>query len=106
MHRFQPRNPGRPKGSRNKLGEDFIAALAADFAEHGKCVIQGGTGASRYRYLPTLDAPRGPGWDPKSIQRYREMFRVAGDYFFNQPGVQRVTARTRADKGNGWNRGC
>lgn len=27
--------PGRPKGSRNKLGEDFIQALADDFAEHG-----------------------------------------------------------------------
>jgi hypothetical protein len=28
-HRFKPGNPGRPKGSRNKLGEDFIQALAA-----------------------------------------------------------------------------
>ena len=33
------------------------------------------------------------------MHRYREMFRVAGDYSFNQLGVQRVTARTRADKG-------
>ena len=32
------------------------------------------------------------------MHRYREMFRVAGDYCFNQLGVQRVTARTRADK--------
>jgi hypothetical protein len=24
---FQPGNPGRPKGSRNKLSEDFVAAL-------------------------------------------------------------------------------
>lgn len=30
------RNPkGRPKGSRNKLNEDFIVALCAHFAEHG-----------------------------------------------------------------------
>lgn len=29
-------NPnGRPKGSRNKLGEEFIAAVAADFERHG-----------------------------------------------------------------------
>ncbi len=26
---------GRPKGSRNKLGEQFLEALAQDFAEHG-----------------------------------------------------------------------
>jgi hypothetical protein len=30
---------GRPKGSRNKLGEDFISALAADFEEHGVATI-------------------------------------------------------------------
>ena len=34
-------NPkGRPLGSRNKLGEDFIAALAADFELHGVAVVQ------------------------------------------------------------------
>jgi hypothetical protein len=30
---------GRPKGSRNKLGEHFIAALCADFEAHGVDVI-------------------------------------------------------------------
>lgn len=38
--RFQPGNPGRPKGSRNKLGEDFIRALHEDFQEHGVVAIQ------------------------------------------------------------------
>ena|ERR1043165_4055201 len=41
--RFKPgqvANPkGRPKGSRNKLGEAFLAALHADFEEHGVAVI-------------------------------------------------------------------
>jgi hypothetical protein len=32
--------PGRPKGSRNKLEEDFLSALAADFEQHGEAVIQ------------------------------------------------------------------
>jgi hypothetical protein len=30
---------GRPKGSRSKLGEDFLAAMQADFAKHGPAVI-------------------------------------------------------------------
>lgn len=35
------RNPsGRPKGTRNKLGEAFIKALHADFEEHGPKVIE------------------------------------------------------------------
>lgn len=34
------RNPaGRPKGSRNKLGEDFIAAIYADFQKDGATAI-------------------------------------------------------------------
>ena len=37
----QSGNPkGRPKGSRHKLCEDFIKALAEDFAEHGVEVIK------------------------------------------------------------------
>lgn len=36
---FEPGNPGRPKGSRNKLGEAFIEAMHDDFLEHGKVVI-------------------------------------------------------------------
>lgn len=37
----QSGNPlGRPKGSRNKLGEAFIEALHNDFQEHGVAAIQ------------------------------------------------------------------
>lgn len=36
----QSGNPaGRPKGSRNKLGEEFIATLYADFLDHGEAAI-------------------------------------------------------------------
>ncbi|WP_042777811.1 hypothetical protein [Sinorhizobium fredii] len=38
-HQFKPGNPGRPKGSRNKLGEAFLEAMHADFEEHGTEVI-------------------------------------------------------------------
>ena len=34
-----PVSPGRPKGSRNKLGEAFIEALKDDFEAHGKQAI-------------------------------------------------------------------
>jgi hypothetical protein len=34
-------NPlGRPKGSKNKLSEDFISALSRDFEQHGTSVIE------------------------------------------------------------------
>lgn len=37
----QSGNPlGRPKGTRNKLAEDFVRELQADFQEHGKAAIQ------------------------------------------------------------------
>lgn len=36
----QSGNPnGRPKGSKNKLSEDFIRALAKDFEDHGEQAI-------------------------------------------------------------------
>lgn len=36
----QSGNPaGRPKGSRNKLSEDLIGAISADFKAHGKAAI-------------------------------------------------------------------
>jgi hypothetical protein len=38
-HQFKPGNPGRPKGSRNKLGEAFVQALHDDFQTHGVSVI-------------------------------------------------------------------
>ena len=35
-----PGGPGRPKGSKHKLSEAFVAALAQDFDEHGADAIR------------------------------------------------------------------
>lgn len=37
---FKPGNPGRPKGSRNKLGEAFLADMLADWEVNGKAAIE------------------------------------------------------------------
>ena len=37
---FAQGNPGRPKGSRNKLGEVFVKALLDDFSKHGIATIE------------------------------------------------------------------
>ena len=40
FQRGSPGGPGRPKGSKNKLCEDFLAALAEGFKKHGPDVIE------------------------------------------------------------------
>ena len=35
-----PGGPGRPKGSKNKLSENFLHALAEDFKKNGKKAIE------------------------------------------------------------------
>ena len=53
---FQPGNPGRPKGSRNKLGEAFIAALHDDFQEHGVEAIEIVRATEPAQYLKVIAA--------------------------------------------------
>jgi hypothetical protein len=55
--RFLPGNSGyggRPKGSRNKLGESFIAALAEDFEAHGAKAIQECRKKAPHKYLSVI----------------------------------------------------
>lgn len=37
--KFAPGNPGKPKGARTKLGEQFLSALQEDFQDHGAAAI-------------------------------------------------------------------
>ena len=51
----QSGNPaGRPKGSRNKLGHDFITALAKDFEAHGEAAIQVARETEPVQYLKVI----------------------------------------------------
>jgi hypothetical protein len=47
---------GRPKGSRNKLSEEFIAALCEDFELHGEAVIETGRKTRPADYLRIVAA--------------------------------------------------
>lgn len=57
-HLFGPGNNanprGRPKGSRNRLGEEFVAALRADFEKHGVDVIEKVRVDAPARYLAVI----------------------------------------------------
>jgi len=51
----QSGNPaGREKGSRNKLGEDFVAAMQKDFAEHGEKTIERARNSDPVAYLNVI----------------------------------------------------
>lgn len=45
---------GRPKGSRNKLGEDFLAALQEDFSANGVAAITKVRQARPHEYLKII----------------------------------------------------
>ena len=49
-----PGGPGRPKGSRHKLGEDFLAALLNDFQENGVAAIAAAREQNPSGYLKTI----------------------------------------------------
>ena len=66
--------PGRPRGSRNKLGEDFIEALFCDWLEHGTSVIETVRQERPHEYLKLV-----AGLIPKQIEIPRGAFDDVSD---------------------------
>lgn len=99
----QSGNPaGRPKGSRNKLGEDFLRALSDDFDKHGVAAIQKVREDRPQDYIKVIASLL-----PKEIkikdereltdeeldQRLRELAAVLGDYLGAEVGVAERASR-------------
>lgn len=82
----QSGNPaGRAKGTRNKLGEDFLHALCEDFATHGKEVIIKVREEKPDQYLKVVASLM-----PKEIDASDRMLDALGEL------LSRVDGRTRA----------
>jgi hypothetical protein len=60
---------GRPRGSRNKLGEDFLEALQIDFAQHGIDTIAKVRAERPHEYLKIVASLL-----PKQIEVPRDVF--------------------------------
>jgi len=87
-HLFQPGksgNPaGRPKGSRTKLGEAFIAAMYDDFQEHGVEVIEAVRTEKPDQYLKVVASIL-----PKEIEAGEKLSDTLTDI------LERIDGRTR-----------
>jgi hypothetical protein len=87
------RNPaGRPKGSRNKLSEAFLAAMADDFLQHGEGVIQKVRETRPHDYLRVIAATLPKQFEmapPKSAEELTdaELTAIIRDGEKNQQGL-------------------
>lgn len=94
--RFLPGFGGRPKGARNKLGEDFIKALADDFDANGPQTIARVREERPQDYLKVIASLL-----PKEIKltderelsddeldrRIRDLASILGDYIGTESGT-------------------
>ena len=93
---------GRPKGSRNKLGEDFIRALHEDFEQHGVNAIVQVREERPQDYIKVIASLL-----PKEIKltdereltddelnrRIRDLASVLGDYLNGEAGLPEAVTR-------------
>jgi hypothetical protein len=87
---FKPGEGGRPKGSRNKLGEAFISALQADFREHGDEAIRRTREEKPAEYIKVL-----AGILPKEIEIRRPLEDLSDDELVN--AIELIRASIGAD---------
>jgi Family of unknown function (DUF5681) len=103
-------NPaGRPKGSRNKFGEEFIAAVAQDWADHGSEVLARVRKASPATYLRTvarlvpqhLAVTHDDDWSTMTDKELREELQQSMAEMLDEMGMAKearaVRARVRDD---------
>ena len=88
-----PGGPGRPKGSRHKLSEDFLAALLDDFNENGVAAIAAAREQNPSAYLKTIAMIV-----PKSLEvDISEPFAETFERFIRGIGVSKRGAAARDD---------
>lgn len=99
-YQFQPGqsgNPaGRPRGSRNRLGEDFIKALRADFEEHGVKAIADVRKTRPHEYLKVV-----AGLLPKEVKLdVGPLDEIADDELAAIVAAARAAVRAAAEAGS------
>ena len=86
---------GRPKGSRNRLGEDFLRALTDDFEQHGVEAIEAVRLESPKDYLKVIASllPRGVELDvmvDASPELRAELAQFTQDYLLVKEAMKRL----------------
>jgi hypothetical protein len=79
-----PKSPGRPKGARSKLGEEFLKALLADFKQNGAVVISTVRKEKPDQYLKVVASIL-----PKEIEAGEETINILAEL------LARIDGRTR-----------
>lgn len=87
-----PGGPGRPPGARNKLGEQFLGALADDFERNGREAIEAARQADPVAYLRMIASLM-----PKALEAHLTAsvsFRDALEELEERVRPHRVTGRS------------
>jgi hypothetical protein len=79
-----PKSPGRPKGARSKLGEEFLKAMLADFEQNGAVVISTVREEKPDQYLKVVASIL-----PKEIEAGEETINILAEL------LARIDGRTR-----------